>query len=163
MLKYTNVLDGLFHRLVVVAEAEGDCAFLSAAIDCEGRDEGPLPRNEILFVPTGGKDGMAKASAALSAVDVPVVAAPDLDVLSDQKKLELLVKAVGGVWTEEMTKLWRLATVDLNAPREPAKVGHVLDAIVSALEGKRETQFTIGDKELVLAQLRTPRSPWGFR
>ncbi|MGO4806956.1 ATP-dependent endonuclease [Arthrobacter sp. 2MCAF15] len=160
VLKYTNVLDGLFHRLVVVAEAEGDCAYLSAAIDCDGREEGPLPRNEILFVPTGGKDGMAKVSAALSAVDVPVVAAPDLDMLSDQKKLQLLVKAVGGDWTEEMAKLWKSATADLNTPREPAKVGHVLDAIVSALEGKREAKFTPDDKELVLAQLRTQGSPW---
>lgn len=160
VLKYTNVLDGLFHRLVVVAEAEGDCAYLSAAIDCEGREEDPLPRNEILFVPTGGKDGMAKVSSALSAVDVPVVAAPDLDMLSDQRKLQDLVKSVGGVWTDEMAKLWKLATVDLNAPREPAKVGHVLDAIVSALEGKRNNQFSAGDKELVLAQLRTQGSPW---
>ncbi|WP_458112123.1 AAA family ATPase [Arthrobacter sp. R1-13] len=160
VLKYTNVLDGLFHRLVVVAEAEGDCAYLSAAIDCDKREEGPLPRSEILFVPTGGKDGMAKVSAALNAVRVPVVAAPDLDMLSDQNKLQVLVNSVGGAWTDEMTKLWKLATADLNAPREPAKVSHVLDAIVSALEGKRESQFSSDDKELVLAQLRTQGSPW---
>ncbi|MGW9415826.1 ATP-dependent nuclease [Arthrobacter cupressi] len=160
VLKYTNVLDGLFHRLVVVAEAEGDCAYLAAAIDCGGWEEDPLPRNEILFVPTGGKDGMAKVSAALSAVDVPVVAAPDLDMLSDQKKLQTLVTSVGGTWTEEMMKLWKSATADLNAPREPAKVGHVLDAIVSALEGKRNSQFSSEERELVLAQLRTQGSPW---
>lgn len=160
VLKYTNVLDGLFHRLVVVAEAEGDCAYLSAAIDCDGRAESPLPRNEILFVPTGGKDGMAKVSAALNAVDVPVVAAPDLDMLSDQKKLERLVQSVGGAWTDKMTKLWKTATADVNAPREPAKVGHVLDAIISALDDKRERQFSTGDKEVVLAQLRTQGSPW---
>jgi energy-coupling factor transporter ATP-binding protein EcfA2 len=160
VLKYTNVLDGLFHRLVVVAEAEGDCAYLAAAIDCAARDVGSLPRNEILFVPTGGKDGMAKVSAALSAVDVPVVAAPDLDMLSDQKKLQLLVTSVGGTWTEGMKNLWKAATVDLNAPREPAKVGHVLDAIAAALSGKRASQFSIEDRELVLAQLRTQGSPW---
>ncbi|WP_368665639.1 AAA family ATPase [Homoserinimonas sp. OAct 916] len=33
VLHYSNVLDGLFHRIVVLAEAEGDCAFLSAALD----------------------------------------------------------------------------------------------------------------------------------
>ncbi|MFC9352943.1 ATP-dependent endonuclease [Arthrobacter sp. NPDC057013] len=160
VLKYTNVLDGLFHRLVVVAEAEGDCAYLAAAMDCDERQDGPLPRNEILFVPTGGKDGMAKVSAALSALDVPVVAAPDLDMLSDQKKLQVLVNSVGGVWSDDMGQLWKSATVDLNARREPAKVGHVLDAIVSALEDKRETQFSNRDRELVLAQLRTQGSPW---
>ncbi|MDP9936864.1 ABC-type cobalamin/Fe3+-siderophores transport system ATPase subunit [Paenarthrobacter nicotinovorans] len=160
VLKYTNVLDGLFHRLVVLAEAEGDCAYLAAAVDCDDRTEGPLPRNEILFIPTGGKDGMAKVAAALTAVDVPVVAAPDLDMLSDQKKLQTLVEAVGGNWTDDMAKLWRLATVDLNARREPAKVSHVLDAIVATLNGKRDAQFSPEDKEAVLAQLRTQGSPW---
>jgi len=160
VLRYTNVLDGLFHRLVVLAEAEGDCAYLAAAVDCDDRTEGPLPRNEILFIPTGGKDGMAKVAAALTAVDVPVVAAPDLDMLSDQKKLQTLVESVGGNWTDEMAKLWRLATVDLNARREPAKVSHVLDAIVATLNEKRDAQFSPEDKEAVLAQLRTQGSPW---
>lgn len=160
VLKYTNVLDGLFHRLVVIAEAERDCAYLSAALDCGGREEGPLPKNEILFVPTGGKDGMAKVANALTAVDVPVVAAPDLDMLSDRKKLESLVVSVGGVWTKEMLEHWHNATTYFNAPKEPAKVGHVLDAITSALDGKRDLLFTSAEKEFVLAQLRTRESPW---
>ncbi|MFD5863466.1 ATP-dependent endonuclease [Agromyces sp. NPDC127015] len=161
VLKYTNVLDGLFHRLVVVAEAEGDCAYLAAALDCEGRGEGPLPRNEILFVPTGGKDGMPKVCAALTAVNVPVVAAPDLDVLSDESKLKALVESVGGAWTEEVSKLWSIATADLRAVREPAKVGHVLDAITAALDSSRGEPYSAAFRELVIAQLRTGGSPWG--
>ncbi|MDI2098324.1 ATP-dependent nuclease [Ruicaihuangia caeni] len=160
VLKYTNVLDGLFHRMVVVAEAEGDCAFLAAALDCPSRADGPLPRNEILFVPTGGKDGMAKVCSALSAVDVPVVAAPDLDMLSDKSKLSVLVGSVGGVWTEELDRLWKVATADLTAPREPANVGHVLDAITALLADKRSEPYSKSFKDAVAAQLRTTASPW---
>jgi len=160
VLKYTNVLDGLFHRMVVVAEAEGDCAFLAAALDCPGRSDGPLPRNEILFVPTGGKDGMSKVCSALSAVDVPVVAAPDLDMLSDKAKLSALVGAVGGTWTDELDRLWNVATADLNAPRETAKVGHVLDALVATLGEKRDEPYSKLVKDAVNAQLRTTSSPW---
>lgn len=160
VLKYTNVLDGLFHRMVVVAEAEGDCAFLAAALDCTGRADGPLPRNEILFVPTGGKDGMAKVCSALSAVDVPVVAAPDLDMLANKAKLSELVNSVGGEWTEELERLWTVATSDLNAPRDPAKVGHVLDALTALLKDKRELPYSKAIKDTVTAQLRTTGSPW---
>ncbi|WP_417564091.1 ATP-dependent nuclease [Microbacterium sp.] len=160
VLKYTNVLDGLFHRMVVVAEAEGDCAFLAAALDCPGRADGPLPRNEILFVPTGGKDGMAKVCSALSAVDVPVVAAPDLDMLANKAKLSELVIAVGGEWTEELERLWTVATSDLNATRDPAKVGHVLDALTAVLHEKRELPYSKAIKDMVTAQLRTTGSPW---
>lgn len=160
VLKYTNVLDGLFHRMVVVAEAEGDCAFLAAALDCPDRSDGALPRNEILFVPTGGKDGMAKVCQALSAVDVPVIAAPDLDMLSDKAKLAALVRAVGGDWTAELEGLWGTATSDLNAPREPAKAGHVLDAIAGVLEPHRDEVYSSQLKSAVSAQLRTGSSPW---
>lgn len=160
VLKYTNVLDGLFHRLVVVAEAEGDCAFLAAALD-EGKFEGRhLPRNEVLFVPTGGKDGMPKVCSALTAVDVPVVVAPDLDMLSNLKKLKGLVESLGAEWSQEAEKLWALATADLNAAKEPAKVGDVLDAIVAALTEHRDAAYSSEYRAKVSAQLRASASPW---
>jgi len=160
VLKYTNVLDGLFHRLVVVAEAEGDCAFLQAALDCEGRPPSPMPRNEMLFVPTGGKDGMPKVCAALRAVGVPVVVAPDLDVLSDEAKLRALVESLDASWTAEHHSTWEIATETLREAREPAKVGHVLDAINAALDSKRDENYSNDIKEEMLAQLRTSGSPW---
>lgn len=160
VLKYTNVLDGLFHRMVVVAEAEGDCAFLAAALDCPGRTDDPLPRNEILFVPTGGKDGMAKVCRALSAVEVPVIAAPDLDMLSDKSKLAALVRSVGAEWSPELDGLWATATSDLNAPREPATAGHILDALSGVLEPRRGEVYSSELKGAVTAQLRTGSSPW---
>ena len=160
VLKYTNVLDGLFHRLVVLAEAEGDCAFLSAALDCPGRAEGKLPRNEILFVPTGGKDGMPKVASALTAVKVPVVAAPDLDMLNDMGRLRALVESLGAKWTIDLQNAWELATSDIRSARERAKVGHVLDAISTALADYRADDYRDEFRDVVLAQLRTNGSPW---
>lgn len=160
VLKYTNVLDGLFHRLVVVAEAEGDCAYLAAALDHQGREKGPLPRNEVLFVPTGGKDGMAKVCRALTAVGVPIVVAPDLDMLSDEIKLKLLVEGLGGEWTTDLQSDWKVATESVRKSKEPASVGHVLDAITRALEQKRADPYSREIKDEVLAHLRTNDSPW---
>lgn len=160
VLKYTNTLDGLFHRLVVVAEAEGDCAYLAAAMDYEGRTSDSLPRNEVLLVPTGGKDGMAKVCAALNAVRVPVVAAPDLDMLSDKNKVKSLVEALGGEWSSELDRLWSISTADLNAPREPVTVAGVSDAISAVLTPHRSEHFTSMHRTLAIGQLRTSSSPW---
>ncbi|MVZ89989.1 AAA family ATPase [Microbacter sp. ANSKLAB05] len=160
VLKYTNILEGLFHRLVVVAEAEGDCAYLAAALDCEGRNKGPLPRNEILFVPTGGKDGIPKVCRALTAVGVPTVAAPDLDALSDQGKLRTLVESLGGDWTDDIRKDWKVATESIRNSKEPATVEHVLNAIDSALSSRKSEYYSSDIKEEVIAQLRTSDSPW---
>lgn len=160
VLKYTNVLDGLFHRLVVLAEAEGDCGFLSAGLDCTSRKNPAIPPNEVLFVPTGGKDGMAKVANALRAVRVPVIAAPDLDRLSDKTMLRRLVESVGSDWTEEMSAKWDRSTVDLRAKREPATVGHVLDGVTAALKEHRDEPYSGEYRDLVKAHIRTGISVW---
>ncbi|MFS2028595.1 MULTISPECIES: ATP-dependent nuclease [unclassified Curtobacterium] len=159
VLKYSNVLDGLFHRLVVVAEADGDCAYLAAALDNHGRDD-PLPRSEVLFVPTGGKDGMAKVCQALRALNVPVVAAPDLDIINDVVRLSGLVRALGCVWRDELQEVWEKATADLRAPRETVKVSHVLDAVTGLLDGRQAEQYSRELRDAVSAAIRANDSPW---
>lgn len=160
VLKYTNVLDGLFHRLVILAEGDGDCAYLQAAMDCTGGPFTPIPRNEILFVPTNGKEGMAKICRALSAVGVPIVAAPDLDRISDCTKLQELVESLGFEWSDELESTWLQATAGIRGKREPAKVGDVLDAIEGVLTDRRHEPYTNAVKDQINAQLRTSGSPW---
>src|SRR5215216_5016778 len=72
-LRYTNVIDGLFHRLVIIAEADRDCRFYAAALDAVHEDA-PLaiPPSEVLFVPSNGKQGMARLVRAIKAVHTPV-------------------------------------------------------------------------------------------
>lgn len=160
VLKYTNVLDGLFHRLVVLAEGEGDCGFLAAALDCPAGQGCAIPANEILFVPTGGKDGMAKVANALSAVRVPLVAAPDLDVLSDKGTLRRLVISVGSEWTPDMSLKWDQATAHLRAPREPATGRDILQAVSSVLNDALDEPYSAELQERVRAQMRSRASAW---
>lgn len=56
VLKYSNVLDGLFHRGVVVCEADADSLFFSAALDHWLTQRG-LPAGEVLFTFSGGQSG----------------------------------------------------------------------------------------------------------
>lgn len=160
VLKYSNVLDGLFHRLVVLGEAEGDCAYLAAALEAlPNPAPGAIP-GEVLFVPTGGKDGMAKVGRALSAVAVPVVAAPDLDMISDCSALKGLVESLGGVWADELQSLWTKATADLRAPRQAVKVTEVLKSINSTLGPMSEELYSSDHGDTLKAALRAPHSPW---
>ena len=160
VLKYSNVLDGLFHRVVVLAEAERDCAFLAAGLDCPSRANELVPSNEVLFVPTGGKDALRKVASALQAVKVPVVAAPDLDMLSDRKELERLVAALGGEWTDEMTTLWNTATAAQRAPREDVRIGQVVTAVSRVFAGREDEAYGPAEKKELLANARAQRSGW---
>lgn len=159
VLRYTNLLDGLFHRLVVVAEAEPDCAYLAAALDVDGRED-EIPRSEVLFVPTGGKAGMAKACSALRALDVRVVAAPDLDIVNDVGALKLLVESLGGVWSGEDRTLWDQATESFRRPREQASIGQILAAVTALLHGREDQPYTDVVRDEIRAATRAGESPW---
>jgi hypothetical protein len=159
VLKYTNLLDGLFHRLVVLAEAENDCAFLAAALDSTKHDAGWL-RHEILFLPTGGKEGMAKVAAALTAVNVPVVAAPDLDFINDEASVQRLVQALGCEWTDDLHDSWKKATADFRAPQEQITVGQVMRALHAELDPYLGESWTKARRDQSLGHMRSADSPW---
>lgn len=160
VLRYSNVLDGLFHRLVVLAEAEGDCAYLGAALDCASREPSSIPAGEVLFVATGGKAGMAKVASALKAIEVPVIAAPDLDMISNEAELSSLVRSLGGDWNDAGKQLWTRATAAQRAPRDPVKVSHVLDAVQSALQPRIDENYTAEVRDALLANARARESAW---
>lgn len=159
VLRHTNILEGLFHKAVVLLEAEVDCAYMAAALS-EIVSDGQVASNEILFVPTGGKAGMHKVATALGAVRVPTVAAPDLDVISDEQLLRVLVESLGSTWSERLSDLWRRATSGIRAPREAARIGHVLDAINAIFAGRREEAISKEVRDELYAQMRSNGSPW---
>ena len=159
-LRYTNVLDGLFHRLVVIAESDRDCRFYAAALDA-AHEAAPLqmPPSEVLFVPSNGKQGMARLVRALRAVRTPVVASPDLDILNDEAVLAGLVRELGGTW-ESVARDYRIATDPFRQPRDKVRRSDVLAAIRSVLGTDPDAPYDADIRDRTLAQLRSHDSPW---
>lgn len=96
-LRYSNLLDGLFHKGVVICEADGDATIYGAALDFE-RSEAGAAAADILFTQCTGKHRMPGAIGALMPMQVPVAAIVDLDVLREEALLERIVDALGGDW-----------------------------------------------------------------
>lgn len=95
MLKYSNILDGLFHEGVIVCEGEADCRFYSTAVS-QLTTTGKLP--QLLFTHCGGKARMPQVMDALKAVHVPTSAVLDFDVLREEHVLKRIVASAGGDW-----------------------------------------------------------------
>lgn len=165
VLRYSNVLDGLFHQLVVVGEAERDCRFFQAALDAHlGDGTGTqTPATDVLFVPSNGKDGMQRLALALRAVAVPVAVSPDLDLLNDGEAVQRLVQALGGDWSAYEPD-YKIATEPFRQPREQVRVADVeaalfrLFAEITAADA--DAPYTADTKRAVLAELRAKDSPW---
>lgn len=169
VLKYSNVLDGLFHRLVVLAENERDCRFYEAALDAyqptieELRGTWAIPATDVLFVPTSGTGGMAKVAKALRALEVPVIACPDMDVLDNEAVLKGIVESLGASW-DGMHDDWAAVTETLNQTAAPLLVAEVFQNVTLEFEkilkddpmAKYEAAFRRRIREV----LGVSRRPW---
>lgn len=93
LLRYSNVLQGLFHRAVVVCESDADCRWYGAVLEQMGQKAG-LPAEEVLFVPAGGKSQIPVCLRALLAMDVVSFAIVDFDGLLDIEFLDEVLKAL---------------------------------------------------------------------
>jgi ABC-type lipoprotein export system ATPase subunit len=95
ILRFSNVLDGLFHDGVILTEADADCRFYEGlSFACISDDERP----DIHYSYTGGKDRLPVVIRALNALKVPVATLTDFDVLNNDQPLKRIIEAHGGVW-----------------------------------------------------------------
>ena len=97
ILRYSNILSGLFHEKVIVCESDYDCLFYQAIMDAMYESVGEIAP-DVLFTHCGGKDRIKDVVAALKALNVPVVAVCDFDLLNYKRKFEGLVAAFDKNW-----------------------------------------------------------------
>lgn len=124
LLRYSNVLDGLFHDAVVLYESDSDCRYYQAVLDATGAqqpqdDDGEPPERglQILFTHCGGKARMSSVIDALSAVKVPVIVVVDFDVLREANHVKKLVVSVGGSFEGDIKQDLTVLQAALNRMR----------------------------------------------
>jgi len=160
VLRYTNILDGLFHQLVVLAENERDCRFYQAALEHANQTTPlPIPPHDVLFVPTGGFGSMPATARVLKDTGVKVVASPDLDILSSEGALRSLVEALGGEWDSELRNLYSRATQQFRQPPTRRRNSEVLAIIRGALEADPDGIYDRQQASLISEALAVP-SRW---
>ncbi|MFI7145127.1 ATP-dependent nuclease [Nonomuraea sp. NPDC050022] len=160
VLRYTNVLDGLFHRVVVLAEADRDCRFYKASLDAaESLQRLSFNSGDVLFVPAGGKDGFVRLASVLQGVSVPLVAIPDLDLLDDESKVRKLVSSFDAEWQPHSAE-YRVATNAFRQPRATVSCGQILAQIQLVLQRDPDKVYDRAISELVKSAMRAEPSPW---
>ena len=112
VLRYSNVLDGLFHEALVVCEADADCRYYAAVLDgVVATSANGATADEVLFVPSGRKERTAKLASAVSSIGVRTYAIVDFDALRSEALVRNIVSAVGGSWDPIGSMYTRVATV----------------------------------------------------
>ncbi len=98
MMKYSAVLDGLFHGRVIVCEGESDCMFYDAILQLEVV-RGPH-EPDVRFIHANGKSRMPKVVKALRALGVPIDVIVDMDIIGTTGEIKRLFEELGGRWEE---------------------------------------------------------------
>ncbi len=159
LLRHSNVLDGLFHRVAMIAENARDCLFYAAALE----EAGPLPdnllANDILFISANGKGGTAEIAEILRAAHVPVLAVLDMDAINDRSFLQRTLKALGGAWSDEIEGSYVKATAEFQQARRSLTNQMIKTLIVNELDKDPEAPYT-GAVRTSVMRILAADNPW---
>lgn len=160
LLRYSNVLDGLFHDAVVLCESDSDCRYYSAVIDNLPTSEEGAPTREpqMLFTHCGGKARLASVVDALQAVSVPVVVVADFDVLRETADVQKIVTSLGGDFALFADDL-RVVQSSLTSETKPLRKITLRDEMNRQLDQLPNETITPREADSLRALLK-PESGW---
>lgn len=98
ILKYSNVLEGLFYRNVVLCESDSDCRFYSIINDAIQREQQKY--SETLFTYSGGKQRLSIIVRALLSLGVDIRVITDFDVLNNREIFKRICNACKIPWNK---------------------------------------------------------------
>ncbi len=159
LLRYSNILDGLFHESVVVCEADADCRFYSAILDATMSgiaDDAKRP--DLMFTHCGGKSRLPVVIRALREVDVPVRAVADFDVLSEEEPLKSIAESLGIDWLT-LESDWRLVKNAVDGKKPDLNTDDVRKEIGDLLSSVTTTTLPLKIKSDIQTVLKRT-SPW---
>ena len=114
ILRYSNILSGLFHEKVVVCESDYDCLFYQAIMDAIYEYKNEIAP-DILFTHCGGKTRIKDVVSALKAVNVPVAAICDFDLLDAKRNFKPITASFGIDWEVVLSKDMKFIYDSMNA------------------------------------------------
>lgn len=158
IIRFSNALDGIFHRGVVVCEGDADARFYDATLQATRRRAGGAEHG-LLFVHCGGKQRVPVIVNALRGLDVPVRVICDIDVLREEQPLRRILEGLGVDW-ETTRPNWNVvrAAIDAGQGRQP-RVSEVRAEIDALLREAGDAQLTPALQRQV-RQIAHTEDPW---
>ena len=160
LLRYSNVLDGLFHSKVIVCESDSDCRFYAAVKDVLTEEEGGSAKQDLMFVHGGGKGRLSLIIGSLHSLDVDISVIADFDILNSDDPLSKIWLNLGGNW-KEIDSDWKCLknSIDSKGPQLSSK--KVVSEIEAVLKNIKSKQFPKEAQEEIQSILRQS-TPWSI-
>lgn len=152
ILRYSNILSGLFHSKVVICESDTDCRFYQAVLDAlyEGKD---VVSPDILFTHSNGKERLKVVVAALKALNVKVVVVADIDLLDKDVTFKTICDEIG-VDFNSIAGQWKTVSEYVKSQRAQLDTEEAKKDIKTILDCITTPQLTKEDIEQIKKKLK---------
>lgn len=157
ILRYSNILSGLFHSKVVICESDTDCRFYQAILNAlyEGQNK---VSPDILFTHCGGKERFKAVIPALKALDVKTVVVADFDVLDKEVTFKTICERMGIEW-DNMKNKWKTVFDIVEKQSTRLETEDVKREIKGLLDGITTPKLSDDDIEAIKSKLKAS-SAW---
>lgn len=157
LLRYSNILDGLFHSKVIICESDSDCRFYSAILQSVFENKSNLSP-DYLFIPSGGKQRIPMIIRSLKKLEVKINTIVDFDVLNDSSPLREIVETSNGNWASIETD-WKLVKNSVDSRKPELETKDFKEKLSPILDSTTETIFP-PDKIKEIKSLLRKTSAW---
>ncbi len=157
LLRYSNIISGLFHDGVVLCEADTDCQFYAATSDVVRGDDGPA--SNLVFLHVSGKARLADTAHKLRQCGLPVAVIADLDLIRDAGQFKAAIQLLGGNWADVESDA-KTVNQHANSVVINNSAKKVLDEIKALLGSPKETDALTTEQSQKIAELVKNANGW---
>ena len=147
ILRYSNILSGLFHQKVVVCESDTDCRFYQAVMNSLYDGENEISP-DVLFTHCGGKDRLKVVIKALKALNVKTAAIADIDVLNEKNKFKEITDSLDLDWST-LDSNWNIIDEYVRTQRPQLDTDEVKAEISKILDSVKNNPFPKNEVEKI--------------
>lgn len=157
ILKHSNILDGLFHKKVVLVESDSDCRFYSAVSNAIIETKN-ITSPDILFVQSGGKHRFPVIIKALKELEVPLTIIGDFDLYHEENPAKFIYESLDGNWDDIKSDFNKVKkSIDEKRPElESDKLKEEINSIFDSFSDKIVPEHKIK----AIQSLLKKSSPW---
>lgn len=161
ILRYSPIIDGLFHENVIVCESDGDCRFFTALLEAQFENDPLYYRiSDTLFVPAHGKAKIPSIVRALKKIAVPTYSICDFDIFNNVSPLKELVEAHEGNWAE-IEKKWKIFYNQVNQIKSQLDKEEAKKSIIAEFDSVSTTNLNQKQVEKIREILKVTTA-WSF-
>lgn len=158
ILKFSSLLSGLFHKKVIICEADTDCRFYQAIMNAIAEDM-TIVRPDVLFTYSGGKERLKVMAGALVPLKVPVAIVVDIDILDDLEKFKSLTDSISIPW-DDIQNDWKMVYEYVKSQRPQLETAEVKKEVNRLLTPVTETLLPKQTADSIRRVLKQS-SAWG--